>query len=143
MVALKDKKTKERNLFMAKTNVFISHRWDYKEDYDKISAVLDRSKYDVSNRSVESSDPLVGTKKEVTSAIKGKIDSASVVLAPARPAAVTIGSMGRNEINYAKSKGKHIIAVDTGTTDSVASYWEENGISVVACRKDSVENEIG
>lgn len=128
---------------MAKKNVFISHRWDYKEDYEKISAVLDRSKYDVSDRSVESSDPLVGTKKEVTDAIKAKIDSASVVLAPARPAAVTVGSMGRKEINYAISKGKKIIAVDTGTTDSVATYWGDNNIPVVACRKDSIENAIG
>ena len=128
---------------MGKKNVFISHRWDYKEDYEKISAVLDRSKYDVSDRSVESSDPLVGTKKEVTDAIKGKIDSASVVLAPARPAAVTVGSMGSKEINYAISKGKKIIAVDTGTTDSVASFWGEHDIDVVACRKDSIENAIG
>jgi hypothetical protein len=128
---------------MAKKNVFISHRWDYLDDYNKISAVLDRSKYDVSDRSVESSDPLVGTKKEVTTAIKGKIDSASVVLAPARPAAVTAGSMGRKEIDYAVSKSKKIIAVDTGATDSVASYWAEHNIPVVACRKDSVENAIG
>ncbi len=128
---------------MAKKNVFISHRWDYKDDYKKISDVLDRSKYDVSDRSVESSDPLVGTKKQVTAAIKGKIDSASVVLAPARPAAVTEGSMGRTEINYAISKGKKIIAVNTGTTTSIASFWEENDIEVVACRKDSVENAIG
>lgn len=127
---------------MAKKNVFISHRWDYEEDYDKISAALDRSKYDVSDRSVESSDPLVGTKKEVTAAIKGKIDSSSVVLAPARPAAVTVGSMGRTEINYAISKGKKIIAVDTSATDTVATYWKENDISVVACRKDSIENEM-
>lgn len=128
---------------MEKKNVFISHRWDYKEDYEKISAVLDRSKYDVSDRSVESSDPLVGTKKEVTDAIKGKIDSASVILAPARPAAVTVGSMGLKEIKYAISKGKKIIAVDTGTTTSVASFWADNDIKVVACRKDSIENAIG
>lgn len=127
---------------MSKINVFISHRWDYKEDYDKISAVLDRSKYDVSDRSVESSNPLVGTKKEITDAIKGKIDSASVILAPARPAAVTEGSMGRTEINYAIKKCKQIIAVDTGITDSVASFWADNDIPVVACRKDSIENEI-
>lgn len=128
---------------MAKINVFISHRWDYADDYEKISAVVDRSKYDVSNRSVESSDPLVGTKKEVTAAIKAKIDSASVILAPARPAAVTIGSMGRKEIDYAVSKGKKIIAVDTGATQNVATYWAENNIEVVACRKDSIENAIG
>ena len=128
---------------MGKKNVFISHRWDYEKDYEKISAVLDRSKYDVSDRSVESSDPLVGTKKQVTDAIKGKIDSASVILAPARPAAVTVGSMGRTEINYAISKGKKIIAVDTGTTTSVASFWEDNDIEVIACRKDSLENAIG
>lgn len=70
---------------MTKKNVFISHRWDYKDDYDKISAALDRSKYDVSDRSVTSDNPLGGTPKDVTNAIKGKIDSASVVLAPARP----------------------------------------------------------
>ena len=128
---------------MAKKNIFISHRWDYKDDYDKISAVLDRSKYDVSDRSVTSDNPLGGTPKDVTNAIKGKIDSASVVLAPARPAAVTVGSMGRKEINYAISKGKKIIAVDTGATSSVAAYWGESGIPVVACRKDSLENAIG
>lgn len=128
---------------MGKINVFISHRWDYEEDYKRISAVLDRSKYYVSDRSVESSDPLVGTKKQVTEAIKGKIDSASVILVPARPAAVTVGSMGRTEINYAISKEKKIIAVDTETTTNVASFWSEHDIEVVACRKDSVENVIG
>ena len=128
---------------MAKTNVFISHRWDYLDDYTKISNALDRSKYDVSDRSVEKSSPLPGTKKSITDAIKGKIDSASVVLAPARPAAVTEGSAGRMEIDYAASKGKKIIAVDTGATKSVATYWEENDILVVACRKDSIENAIG
>ena len=51
--------------------------------------------------------------------------------------------MGRTEVNYAISKGKKIIAVDTGTTTSVASFWAENDIEVVACRKDSVENAIG
>jgi hypothetical protein len=127
---------------MEKKNVFISHRWDYKEDYDKICAVLDRSKYDISDRSVESSDPLVGTKKEVTAAIKGKINSASVILAPARPAALTVGSMGRTEIDYARSKGKKIIAVYTGTTENISSFWKEHDITVVACRKDSVENAI-
>ena len=130
---------------MAKKNIFISHRWgyEYDGDYTKISDAIDRSKYDVSDRSVESSDPLVGTKKEVTTAIKGKIDSASVILAPARPAAVTTGSMGRKEIDYAISKGKKIIAVDTSVTNSIASYWSEKDIPVVACRKDSLENEIG
>jgi len=128
---------------MAKKNIFISHRWDYEDDYNKISAVLDRSKYDVSDRSVTSDNPLGGTPKDITDAIKGKIDSASVILAPARPAAVTVGSMGRKEINYAISKNKTIIAVDTGATDSVATYWAENNIPVVACRKDSLENAIG
>ena len=128
---------------MARKNVFISHRWDYKDDYDKISGALERSDYDVSDRSVEKSDPLSGTRKEVDDAIKGKIDSASVVLAPARPAAVTVGSVGRKEIDYALSKGKMLIAVDTAATNSIASYWEENDIPVVACRKDSLENAIG
>jgi len=128
---------------MAKKNIFISHRWGYPDDYTKISSAVDRSTYDVSDRSVEKSSPLDGTPKEVTTAIKGKIDSASVILAPARPAAVTVGSMGRKEIDYAVSKGKTIIAVDTGATDGIATYWDDNDISVIACRKDSIENAIG
>lgn len=128
---------------MATKNVFISHRWDYAEDYKKIDDLLDRSKYTVSNRSVESSDPLVGTNKEVTVAIKGKIDSASVILAPARPSSTSVGSMGRKELDYAISKSKKIIAVNTGSTTSFAAFWAENGIPVVACRKDSIENAIG
>ena len=128
---------------MSKKNIFISHRWSYPDDYNKISAAIDRSKYDVSDRSVEKDHPLPGSKKAVTDTIKGKIDSASVVLAPARPAAVTLGSVGRLEIDYAISKSKRIIAVDTGAVDSVATYWKENGIEVVACRKDSLENAIG
>lgn len=128
---------------MAKKNIFISHRWDYADDYEKISAVLDRSKYDVSDRSVTSDNQIPGSNKVVTDAIKGKIDSASVVLAPARPAAVTPGSMGRTEIDYAVKQSKRIIAVDTGATDNVAAYWKENDIQVVASRKDSVENAIG
>jgi hypothetical protein len=127
---------------MAKKNVFISHRWDYPDDYKQISGVLDRAKYDVSDRSVESSNPIDGTHKEITEIIKGKIDSASVILAPARPAATTQGTMGRKELNYAVSQSKKIIAVNTNTTDNVATYWSENGIPVVACRKDSLENVI-
>lgn len=91
-------------LIMGKLNVFISHRWDYPDNYERISCALDRSKYDVSDRSVESSDPLVGTMKQITAAIKGKIDSASVILVPARPAVVTVGSMGRKEVDYALNK---------------------------------------
>ena len=128
---------------MEKLNVFIRHRWDYPNDYERISGVLDRSKYDVSDRSVESSDPLVGTKRQVTDAIKRKIDSASVILVPARPAAVTEGSMGRSEVNYALKKGKAIIAVDTGATSNVATFWSKHYVPVVACRKDSIENIIG
>lgn len=60
----------------------------------------------MSDRSVTSDNPLEGTVNEVTSGIKSEIDSASIILAPARPAAVTSGSMGRKEIDYAVSRGK-------------------------------------
>ena len=41
------------------------------------------------------------------------------------------------------NKNKKIVAVDTGTTSSVASFWAEHAITVVSCRKDSIENVIG
>lgn len=53
-----------------------------------------------------------------------------MVLAPARPAAVTVGSMGRKEINYAISKGKKIIAVDT-EPQIVLLHSGENMISML------------
>lgn len=59
---------------MGKLNVFISHRWDYSDDY---------------------------------------------------------------------ALNKKIVAVDTGTTSSVASFWAEHAITVASCRKDSIENVIG
>lgn len=52
--------------------------------------------------------------KQITAAIKGKIDSASVILVPARPAAVTVGSMGRKEVDYALNKNKK---------NSSCRYW--------------------
>jgi hypothetical protein len=128
---------------MAKKNVFISHRWDYPDDYNQISAMLDRSKYEVSDRSVERSNPLAGTQKEITEAIKGKINSASVILVPARPAAISKGTMGRKEVDYAVSQCKKIVAVDTDATSNVATYWKENDIQVIPCRKDSLAKEIG
>lgn len=45
--------------------------------------------------------------------------------------------------DYALNKNKKIVAVDTGTTSSVASFWAEHAITVVSCRKDSIENVIG
>ena len=130
---------------MTKKNIFISHRWgyDYTDDYTQIISAIDRSKYDVSDRSIEETNKLPGTKQEVTAAIYGKIDSASIILAPARPAATKENSMGRKEIEYALKKAKKIIAVKTSAIDSVSTFWNENDIPIVACRKDSLENEIG
>lgn len=39
-------------------NVFIPHRWNY-NDYEEISALLDRTKYNVRDYSVPSTSPLI------------------------------------------------------------------------------------
>lgn len=129
-------------MHMSKKNIFISHRWSYPEDYTSISGAVDRTKFEISDRSVEKSNPLEGTKKEISDSIKNKIDSSSIVLAPAREAALTKGSVGRDEINYAISKNKKIIAVNSNNAVNIPIFWANNSINVVSCRKDSIENEI-
>lgn len=47
---------------MAKPNVFISHRWEYKENYDKLIEKFDENKFDYLDYSVPQHDPLDANK---------------------------------------------------------------------------------
>ena len=68
-------------------NVFIPHRWN-NDDYDEISALLDRTKYIVRDYSVPSSNPLdkIDRRFNVDPQIQKKIRYASVIVCSNRPA---------------------------------------------------------
>lgn len=119
-----------------KINVFIPHRWN-NDDYSEISALLDRTKYEVRDYSVPASSPFESIDKRfnVDPQIQKQIKYANVVVCSNRPANNT--GMSIEEIKFAINIGKPVVAVKI--TDSTSRYIAELGIPVVSKRKDSLE----
>ena len=122
-----------------KINVFIPHRWN-NSDYSEISDLLDRIKFNVRDYSVPASSPfeIIDKRFNVDPQIKNQIRCASVVICSNRPA--NNFGMSIDEIRFALSIGKPVVAVKI--TENTSSYISGLGISVIAKRKDSLENWI-
>lgn len=120
-------------------NVFIPHRWN-NDDYPEISALLDRTKFNVRDYSVPKDDPLdkIDRRYNVDPQIKTKIRYASVVVCSNRPA--NNNGMSIDEIKFAVDIGKPVVAVKV--IDSTSTQISELNIPVVANRKDSLEEWI-
>ena len=122
-----------------KNNVFIPHRWN-NNDYSDISALLDRTKFNVRDYSVPASSPFdtIDGRFNVDPQIQKQIRYASVVICSNRPA--NNSGMSIEEIKYALSIGKPVVAVRV--TENTSTYISGLGIPVIAKRKDSLENWI-
>ena len=120
-------------------NVFIPYRWN-NDDYDEISALLDRTKYIVRDYSVPSSNPLdkIDRRFNVDPQIQKKIRYASVIVCSNRPA--NNHGMSIDEVKFAISLGKPVVAVKI--TESTSSQITKLDIPLVMKRKDSLENWI-
>lgn len=121
-------------------NVFIPHRWN-NDDYETITALLDRTKYNVRDYSVPSSSPFdsIDGRYNVDPQIQRQIKYASVVVCSNRPA--NNYGMSIEEIKYAIAIGKPVVAVKV--TNSTSSQISSMGIDVIPYRKDSLELWIG
>lgn len=117
-------------------NVFIPHRWN-NSDFTEISALLDRTKYQVRDYSVPATSPFdkLDRRYNVDPQIQKQIRYASVVVCSNRPA--NNNGMAIDEIKYAISISKPVVAVKI--TDSTSQYITELAIPVIAKRKDSLE----
>ena len=117
-------------------NVFIPHRWNH-DDYETITALLDRTKYNVRDYSVPSSSPFdsIDRRYNVDPQIQRQIKYANVVVCSNRPA--NNYGMSIEEIKYAIAIGKPVVAVKV--TDSTSSQISSMGIDVIPYRKDSLE----
>ncbi|MGL5257677.1 MAG: TIR domain-containing protein [Proteocatella sp.] len=121
-------------------NIFIPHRWNNR-DFIEISALLDRTKYQVRDYSVPASSPFdrIDRRYNVDPQIQKQIRYASVVVCSNRPA--NNNGIAIDEIKYAVSLGKPVVAIKI--TDSTSQEITGLGISVIAKRKDSLEFWIG
>ena len=117
-------------------NVFIPHRWN-NSDYQEISALLDRTRFNVRDYSVPSSSPFdsIDRSFNVEPQIQKQIRYASVVICSNRPA--NNSGVAMDEIKYAIYIGKPVVAVKI--TESTSSEITALGITVIAKRKDSLE----
>lgn len=117
-------------------NVFIPHRWN-NDDYEKIIALLDRTKYNVRDYSVPSNAPFdsIDRRYNVDPQIQRQIKYANVVVCSNRPA--NNYGMSIDEISYAIAIGKPVVAVKM--TNSTSSQISSMKIDVVSYRKDSLE----
>jgi len=120
-------------------NVFIPHRWN-NNDYNEISNLLDRTKFNVRDYSVPSSSPFdkIDWRFNVDPKIQKQIQHASVVICSNRPAIAN--GMSIDEIRYAISIGKPIVAVQITPSSSVTLM--SLGVSLIPKRKDSLETWI-
>ena len=120
-------------------NVFIPHRWN-NNDYSEISALLDRTKFNVRDYSVPSSSPFdsIDRRYNVDPQIQKQIKYASVVVCSNRPA--NNYGMSIDEICFAISIGKPVVAIKI--TDSTSSNITNLNIPVIAKRRDSLEEWI-
>src|SRR5665647_1987715 len=91
-------------------NIFIPHRWN-NEDYSEISALLDRTKFNVRDYSVPSSSPYdsIDRRYNVDPQIQKQIKYASVVICSNRPA--NNSGVSVEEVKFAISIGKPVVAV--------------------------------
>ena len=105
-----------------------------------ISALLDRTKFNVRDYSVPSSSPFdsIDRRYNVDPQIQKQIKYASVVVCSNRPA--NNYGMSMDEIRFAISIGKPVVAIKI--TDSTSSNITNLNIPVVAKRRDSLEEWI-
>lgn len=124
---------------MMKINVFIPHRWN-NDDYEEISGLLDKTKFEVRDYSVPAISPFdtIDKRFNVDPQIQKQIRYASVVVCSNRPANNT--GMSIEEIKFAISIDKPVVAIKIteNTSTSIAGL----GITVISKRKDSLETWI-
>ncbi|MCL1936037.1 MAG: hypothetical protein FWF57_06680 [Defluviitaleaceae bacterium] len=120
-------------------NVFIPHRWN-SNDYETISSLLERTKFQVKDSSVTKNEPLekIDGRFLVDPQLKAKIDWAGVIVCSNRPS--NSNGIAIEEIKYALSKNKPVVAIQI--SNNTSTEIRNLNIPIIQNRKDSLENWI-
>lgn len=108
---------------MAKPNVFISHRWEYKENYDKLIEKFDENKFDYLDYSVPQHDPLdVDKVNAIKKALKEQVRQCNYFIIFSNMAMAN-SDWCKYEVEVAKEFKKPILSVKPfGYTGNIPVY---------------------
>ena len=123
-------------------HIFISHAWDYKEDYYTIEAWLDENNIEYSNYSVPNHDPLdVDTNKALKEELSKRIRLSSGI--------VIIAGMYTNysewidyELEEARRMAKPIIGIRPWGQERIPVKIQEYATTIVGWNSISLINAI-
>lgn len=130
-------------------NLFISHSWSYKNQYDNLVSLLDGQPYfQYKNYSVPKDDPLHtnGNTQQLRDAISEQIRNSHVVLVMAGVYS-TYSKWINIEIELCKPKvaweqGKPIVAIEPWGSERTSQHVKDNATTIVSWNSSSIVNAI-
>jgi len=130
-------------------HLFISHAWDYNEDYYSLCNLLDNvSKFDWKNYSVPEHDSFITieknpkeVKKFLEEALKKQINPASVVIVIAGMY-VNYSDWIEFEVKYSQEKNKPIIVVEPRGQERTPVYLQNVATKTVKWNTSSIIEAI-
>ena len=127
-------------------HLFFSHSWAYSDAYDKLKKLLEEKGYFYFNDySVPKGDPVhVSTDKELSEAIKNKMQSCNVIIVLAGVYA-TYSEWINKEIKIAKngfSTPKPILAIEPFGSKNTSLLVKDNADKIVKWNTESIVSAI-
>lgn len=132
--------TKDRSEY----RLFISHSWDYSDEYERMVDLLDDAKYfEYKDYSVPSEKEIdADTDEELEEALQeGQIKPSSVVVVLAGLYSTYSDWIGK-EIRIAEEEDKPILGVKPWGSDRTSNYVERHADKMVGWNTDSVVDGI-
>ena len=129
---------------MSKTyKLFISHSWNYSENYQRIVELIKKQGLNFYDHSVPKDDPIHtnGTDKQLHDAIKAKMKGTSCILIPAGVYA-SYSKWIKKEIAIAESYGKKIIAIEPWGSDRTSQVVKNSADKIVKWQGKSIVDAI-
>lgn len=124
--------------------LFVSHSWEYSDEYEKIVDLLDDANYfEFRNYSVPEEDAIdADSNEELEEALReGQIKPASVVVVLAGLYSSYSDWIGR-EIRIAEDEDKAILGVEPWGRDNTSNYVERHADQMVGWNTDSIVEAI-
>lgn len=125
-------------------NIFISHSWNYSDNYESVVGMLDKCGFDYQNFSVPKDDPIhdADDDEELYEAIKNQIKYSSVVIILAGVYS-SYSKWIQKEIEISKNDfNKKIIAIEPWASKKASKIVKDNADKIIGWNYTSLEKAI-